>query len=554
MYSQKKADRAIRFWRGMKHTSGSYYGMPFNLLPWQQPVLHDVYGAVDDRGLRIVRFVYIEIPKKNGKSEFAAAASLFHTFADGEKNGQVYACAGDRAQASIVFDIAVSMIDQSPALKKRARLILSQKIIKDKVSGTVYKAVSSEAYTKHGLNVSGCVFDELHAQPNRNLWDVMTYGAGDARDQPIWYVITTAGDDPDRVSIGWEVHERAVAISKGEIIDPSWYVAIYNYERDNEKDEDIFSEEAWREANPAIDHILNIDTVRAAADLAKESEANRKLFEWLRLNRWVSIKLTSWLPLDLWDSTAGEWSRADLLGLDCYIGLDLSSTTDLTSVAFLFPPQKKLLEWRVFWNCYLPRAGIEDRVMGDGVPYDIWADQGYLTLTDGDVIDYDVIEADILEARKFFKIKQVGADRAMATMLLGHLEKEGLEVVDVPQTYQSLTDPMNQIEIFLRAAAGMEKDTPTIDPAIPVVPVDHLKKGRLTHMVNPCVRWSFGNTSIAQNGQGYKKFVKQTKGKGVERKKRIDPIAAFVDAMAVGRFYSGPVDISEKILSKDWGM
>src|SRR5574343_133555 len=246
MFDARRADRAVAFFEHLKHTKGKFYGEPFVLLPWERDIVRDVYGTVSDQGLRTVRTVWVEIPKKNGKSELAAGAGLFHTFADGERNGEVYGCAADKEQASLVFDVAVDMIDQLPALKKRAKLNLSTKMITDKVNGTFYKVVSSEAYSKHGLNISACIFDELHAQPNRDLWDVMTFGAGDARQQPIWWIITTAGDDPDRVSICWEQHEYASKILAGDIVDPTWYVAIYGYDG-----EDIYNEENWYQANPS---------------------------------------------------------------------------------------------------------------------------------------------------------------------------------------------------------------------------------------------------------------------------------------------------------------
>jgi phage terminase large subunit-like protein len=555
MFDEARAQRAVKIFESLRHTKGRFYGQPFILLPWESQVVRDVYGTVNEKGLRRIKFVYIEITKKQGKSELAAGAGIYHLFADGERNGEVYGCAADRAQASLVFDVAVDMIDQSPALRKRAKYTASKKRITDKVTGTFYQVMSAEAYTKHGLNVSACIFDELHAQPNRALWDVMTFGAGDARTQPIWWVITTAGDDPDRVSVCWEQHEYAKKILDGEIVDPTWYPVIFSYEGD-----DIYNERNWYKANPSLDHTITIESVRETAERAKKKPADERLFRWLRLNQWLTYKLTSWLPLDLFDQTVGGWTRADQLGKDCYIGIDLSSTTDLAALAVLFPPQGEQLDWRIFWHCWLPESGLEDRVKNDKIPYDKWAQQGYLTLTKGDVIDYTEIEKTILEIKKFYNVIELPSDRAMAAMLLQRLEQANLVCVDVPQTYVSLTDPMNQIEILLKGQAGWKE--PELEEIIeneetdiiPIVPTDHLLKGRMTHENNPVARWCFGNTSIAKNGQGYIKFVKEHKGKSVDRTKRIDLTAAWVNAMARARFYKGSVDISADILSEDWGM
>ncbi len=551
---RRKADNAARVFESLRHTKGRFYGQPFVLLPWESQIIRDVYGTLDQRGLRQYKYVYIEIPKKQGKSELAAGAAIYHVFFDGERNGEVYGCAADRGQASLVFDVAVDMIDQSPYLRKRAKITPSHKRITDRLTGTFYQVLSAEAYTKHGLNVSACIFDELHAQPNRGLWDVMTFGAGDARQQPIWWIITTAGDDPDRVSICWEQHEYAKSILEGKIEDPTWYPVIYGYEGD-----DIYNEANWAIANPSLGQTITLEAVREAAVKAKVRPEDERLFRWLRLNQWLTTKLTSWLPLDLFDQTVGEWSRADLLGKDCYLGLDLSATTDLTALAVLFPPQGDIKDWRVFWHCWLPEIGIEERVKKDRIPYDTWAKQGYLTLTRGDVVDYTEIKRTILEIKKFYNVIEVPSDRAMAAMLLQELEKEDLVCVDVPQTFASLTDPMNQVEILLKGQAGWSFDDAREDAKedaqeetdIPTVPTDHLKQGRMTHENNPVARWCFGNTSIAKNGQGYIKFVKEHKGRGVDRTKRIDLVAAWVDAMARARYYesSGSVYAERGILS-----
>lgn len=524
MFDAARAERAVKFFGMLKHTKGQFYGHPFTLLPWQSQIIRDVYGTVRPDGTRQYKYVYVEVPKKNGKSEVAAGAALYHTYADGEKNGEVYGCAADRAQASLVFDVAVDMVDQIPALKKRTKLQISHKRLTDKVSGTFYQVLSAEAFTKHGLNVSAVVFDELHAQPNRALWDVMTFGAGDARRQPIWWVITTAGDDPDRVSIGWELHEYATRILAGDVVDPTWYPVIFGYEG-----EDIYNEENWAKANPSLGHTIQIESVREAAAKAKVKPADERLFRWLRLNQWITTKLTTWLPLDLFDSTVGSWTRADQLGKECYLGLDLSSTTDLTALAVLFPPQGDQLDWRVFWHCWIPEEGMLERIRNDHVPYDQWAANKWITPTPGNVVDYNKVEETILEIKKFYNVLEVPSDRAFATMLLQRLETAGLTCVDVPQTFKQMTGPMNQLEVLLR-------------------------EGKLSHEANPVARWCFGNASIAKNGNAEIKLVKEHKGKSVVRTKRIDLITALVNAMARAQYYQGSVDISAAILSDDWGM
>lgn len=541
VFNEGRAERAVRFFNMLHHTKGQFFGESFNLLPWQESIVRDVYGQMNGRGLRQIRYVYLEVPKKNGKSELAAGAGLYHTYADGEKNGEVYGCAADRAQASIVFDVAVDMVDQLPALKERTKLQISYKRMTDKVTGTFYQVLSAEAFTKHGLNLSACIFDELHAQPGRELWDVMTFGAGDARLQPLWWIITTAGDDPDRVSVGWEQHEYARRILAGDLDDPTWYPVIFGYQGD-----DIYNEEHWEQANPSLGVTIQIDSLREAAKRAKSKPADERLFRWLRLNQWITTKLTTWLPLQLFDGTVGEWNRMNMIGQDCYMGLDLSSTTDLSALCLLFPPQGDQMDWRAIWECWIPEDSLQERVKVDKVPYDQWAADGWITPTPGNMIDYTLIEARILELAKLYNVVELCADRTFAAMLLQRLEAVGTKCVDIPQTYAQLTDPMNQLEVLLNGKAPSEEMK-----AISGTP---LLTGRVTHENNPVARWCFGNTSIAKNGQGYIKYVKEHRGKMVDRTKRIDLTAAWVIAMARARYYTGSMDLSAAILNDDWGM
>ena len=191
-YNKKKADRAVTFIENLCHTKGKWAGTPFWLLPWQEQIIRDVFGIVGEDGNRQFRTAFIEIGKKNGKSELAAAVALYLLYADNEPSAEVYGAAADRGQASIVFDVAKQMVEMSPALMKRSKLMAATKRIVNYGNAGYYQVLSAEAYSKHGFNIHGVVFDELHAQPNRKLYDVMTKGSGDARMQPLFFLITTA--------------------------------------------------------------------------------------------------------------------------------------------------------------------------------------------------------------------------------------------------------------------------------------------------------------------------------------------------------------------------
>lgn len=510
-FNTDKALFVINFIELLKHTKGKFHGLPFKLLDWQHSTLWDVYGTLDDRGFRQHQYVYLEVPKKNGKTELAAAAGVYHTFADGEVKGEVYGCASDRGQASLAFDVAVDMIDQSPFLKKRCKYTASQKKLMDKVTGTTYQVLSAEAFTKHGLNASAVIFDELHAQPNRELWDVMTFGAGDARSQPIWWVITTAGNDPDRHSIGWEIHDKAQRILAGEVIDPRWYVKIYGLS----DDQDPWDEANWYKANPSLGHTIDIEKVRQAALAARNSEAEERLFRWLRLNQWISTKQIGWQPLSIWDQTLGKWNLSELAGKKCYPGVDLSSTTDITGICLLFPPQEGHPDWRVIYEAWIPEENMRERVHRDHVPYDRWVAQKYLHTTPGNIIDYDFVEARIIALSRQYNFDVYGIDPWNSRMLTQRLEKSNLDGIEIPQTIAHMSPSMKEIERLMKA-------------------------GMMTHEENPLARWCWGNVNVAVDGNGN---IKPMKNKSIER---IDLIVAMINAMSLAIRLGGTTSVYEQ--------
>lgn len=513
MFDNEKALHAVNFIELLKHTKGSFRGKPFKLLPWQHEIITDVYGTLNDKGLRQYQFVYLEVPKKNGKSELVAATALYHTFADGEIKGEIYGCAADRAQASLAFDVAVDMVDQNPYLKKRCKYTASKKQLLDKISGSIYQVLSAEAYTKHGLNASAVIFDELHAQPNRDLWEVMTFGAGDAREQPIWWVITTAGDDPDRHSIGWEIHEKAQKIINGELVEPRWYCKIWGIPPDYEGD--IWDEELWYKTNPSLGYTIDIDKVRLAAASAKENESEEKLFRWLRLNQWVSLKRVGWLPLTLWDSTIGKWSPAELVGKKCYIGLDLSSTGDLTGACALFPPQDGFDEWRSIYEAWIPEESMKERIKRDHAPYDRFVREKHLIATPGNAVDYDFVEARLLAMNELYDVQALCPDPWNSRMLTQRLDKAGMTIIEVSQTMAGHSPAMKELERLM-------------------------KTGQYTHENHPVARWCFGNVQVAVDGNGN---IKPMKNKSIEK---IDLTVAEINAMAIAMLKENEASVYER--------
>ena len=489
-YDAEKADRAVRFIENLKHTKGRWAGKRFWLLPWQEQIIRDVFGVVDAHGNRQFRTAYVEIPKKNGKSELAAAVALYLLYADNEPSAEVYGAAADRQQASIVFDVARQMVDMTPALVKRSKIMAAGKRIVNYSNGGYYQVLSAEVGTKHGLNVSGLVFDELHSQPNRQLYDVLTKGSGDAREQPLYFLITTAGTD--RESICYEVHMKALDILQGKKIDPSFYPVVYGLP----DDADWNDEANWYKANPSLGYTIKIDRVRAAYKDALENPAEENVFRQLRLDQWVG-SLVAWIPEHVYDKGDIPIDMEKLKGRDCYAGLDLSSTSDITAFVMVFPPEAEGENYIVLPHFWLPRETLKLRVRRDHVPYDLWEKQGLFHITEGNVVDYEFVRKTIGELAKQYHICEIGVDRWNATQLITELAGDGFTMVPIGMGFKDMSPGMKELYKLLL-------------------------EGKITHGGNPILRWMAGNVvaeiDAAEN-------IKPSKKKATEK---IDGIVALI--------------------------
>lgn len=508
MYDEKRANEPVDFIQLLRLTD-DFYGQPFALQLWEAEIIQDVYGTLNDKGYRQYSYAYLEIPKKNGKTTLIAGLGLYHLMCDGP-GGQIYCCAADREQASLVYHAMRQMIDQDEDLQAALNIKDSSKYIENVETGTFLKVLSAEAYTKHGLNPTVVIFDELHAQPNRDLWDVMTFGSGSARKETLYWIITTAGDDPDRTSIGWEEHEYARRVRDGEITDPYWYVKIYGAP-ENLKQEEIFNEKLWYDVNPSLGVSIDIDKVRQEAVAARNNPSAERLFRWLRLNQWNKNKARGWLPLTAWDATTGEWTREDLKGCKCYGGLDLATTWDMNGFALIFPPQKGWKDYRVIFDAWIPEDNMKERVHRDHVSYDEWARDGFLQTTKGNVTDYSAIRQRIQEYAKLYRIKEIGYDKYNATETALMLQAAGIKMVPVEQTILGMSPSMKEIEVMFKTS---EKNVTEGKPPL------------ITHEANPAARWCFGNVNISMDGKENYMPIKDSKTE------RIDIFVAMVDAMA----------------------
>jgi phage terminase large subunit-like protein len=512
-YDKRRADFAVNFIQMLRHTIGEWYGKPFRLMPWQEQIIRDVFGVVDADGYRQFRTVYIEIGKKNGKSELAAAVALYLLFADGEAGAEVYSCAADINQASIVFNIAKTMVEQCPDLLKLSKLVPSTKRIVFPHTNSFYRVLSSETKSKQGFNVSGLVFDELFAQQTRELFDTMTKYTGDARRQPLYFLITTAGRD--KTSICYEIHSKAEAVADGSKIDPAFYPAIFGIK----EGDDWEDERVWRRVNPSIGVTISLAIVRAAYEQAKQNPAEEMYFRQFRLNEWCNADIR-WMPMDKWEACGEDMNPEDYEGRDCYCGLDLSSTGDLTALVLVFPPKADDAKYTVMPYYWLPDDVIDLRTRRDHVPYAVWKTSGVFYTTEGNVVDYDYIVAFISKLSERFRIREIAYDRYGAEKIRRDLEELGAEhgftVFPFGQGFVSMSPPSKDFYQFVM-------------------------EGRIRHGKHPVLDWNMGNVVVDQDAAGN---IKPNKNKSTEK---IDGAVALIMGFARAAMGGGT---SESIYSE----
>ena len=359
----------------LKHTKGPFAGQPFHLRPWQErQIIRPLFKINPATGLRQYRTCLLMMPRKNGKTELCAALAIDGLLFDGEIGAEVYSAAADRDQAALVFNVAAQMIRNESELLAACDIIDSQKRIVHRKTGSVYRAISAEAYSKHGFNASRVIYDELHAAPTRDLWDVLASSTG-ARAQPLVIAISTAGYD--RHSILWELYAHAKKVLEHPALDPTFLPVIW----EAPADADWRDEKVWRKANPALGDFRSIEELQVACARAQEIPAQENTFRRLYLNQWTEQD-ARWINLDAWDACKVALDPVALAGRRCYIGLDLSTTTDLTAAVAVFPDDDGA-GFTVLPQFFVPAERILARVTRDRVPYDEWARRGVLTATPG---------------------------------------------------------------------------------------------------------------------------------------------------------------------------
>ena len=495
-FDERAAAIAVAFFEKLLvHTKGEWAGGPFKLQPWQRDdIIKPLFGWKRSDGTRRYRRAYIEIPRKNGKSTLSAGIALLLLFADGEAGAEVFSAAADRDQASIVFDAAKTMVEFSRALSNRCKPFKRSIVVPE--SNSFYRVLSADAYTKHGLNAHGIVFDELHAQPNRELYDVLNTATG-ARKQPMMVMITTAGYD--RNSICWEQHDAAKRVLEARKVgniandDPS----LFAYIAAADEGDDWTDPKIWAKANPGLGVTVSMEYMQEQCRQAMQTPAYQNTFRRLHLNQWTSQE-SRWLDMRAWDDC--DTALPQLEGRICYGGLDLASTTDIAALVLAFAPIKEHEPVWLMPFFWIPRENMIERVRKDRVDYEVWSRNGLIEATPGNVIDYAYIERRLGELAKRFKLKEIAYDPWNATQIAQNMGNAGMVMIEMRQGFGSLTAPTKEFNRLV------------------------LSKG-VAHGGNPVLRWMADNVVVKQDAAGN---VKPDKGMS---RQRIDGVVASIMAL-----------------------
>ncbi len=489
--SAKPAQDPIAFINKLTHTKGRFAGQTFKLRPWQLRILKRLFKKRRD-GLRQYRTCLLMVPRKNGKTELAAAIALYGLLADGEIGAEVYSAAADRDQAGLVFGVAAQMVRSDPKLADVCYIVESQKRIVHRESGSTYKAISADAFSKHGFNASMVIYDELHAATDRRLWDVLATSQG-SRAQPLMMAITTAGHD--RHSILWELYSHAKKVVENPALDPTFLPILY----EAPLEADWTSERVWKKANPALGDFRSLEEMQIMCARAKEIPAQENTFRRLYLNQWTE-QSARWIAMAAWDACVATVPRDTLRGRRCYVGMDLSSTKDLTSLVAVFPDDHGD-GFDVLAQCFIPADHIRERARRDHVPFDEWARRGAITAIPGATVDYEVIRATILAWTKEFKVELLAYDPWNATDLVSRLEKQdGVPCVPMRQGFPSMSAPTKSLEKAILAR-------------------------QLRHTGDPVLRWNVSNVAVESDAAGNLKPSK------VASTERIDAVVALIMAI-----------------------
>lgn len=496
----KKGEQAAKFLKLMKHPKSLADGQAFELWPFLDRIVRRVYGDTKPNGQRKVKTVFLMLPRGNRKTTLGAGLVMLHTIGP-EKipGGYAVSAAVDREQARIAYDEAVGMIQCYPRLAQATNIRDTKSLIEHPKSGSIYHAVSSDGAAQHGKTPSFVLADELHTWKKADLWQALRTGVIKVPNSITW-IITTAGKG--QMNMAWELYKYAKRIEAGEIQDDAFLPILF----ESPPDVDWRDEKAWREVNPGLKHgFPDIDGLRQLAREAENRPGEREAFMQYNLNCWLDGAAAPWLDMPTYDAAGAEPVDLDALeGQPCYVGVDLSSTSDLTAVVAVFPHQDGSLTVKPFF--FVPEDTLRQRQERDQVPYLRWKEEGHLIATPGNVVDYSIVEGCIMDLGERFDLKEVVLDRWNATGTMNRLMEAGLPVTKFGQGFASMNAAVKATERAILA-------------------------GQMRHGGHPVLRWNFQNCTIARDPAGNEKFDKSRSAEKID--------GAVAAAMGIARAVSG---------------
>lgn len=503
-FDEEAARTAIDFFpECLQLIEGEKADQPFELELWQQAPVAALFGWKREDGSRRYREAMIYVPRKNGKTPWMAGVVNLVLFTDHEPGAQLYSAAADRDQAALIYRHASGMVVREPELDSRARVYRAFKSIEYPAEGAIYKALSSEADTKHGLGAHLVIVDELHAHPNSDLVDVLLTSTA-ARREPLVIYITTA--DFARESICNQKHEYACKVRDGVIEDPSFLPVIY----EAGVEDDWTDPAVWAKANPNLGVSVKLEYLERECERAKNEPSYENTFKRLHLNIKTQQDVR-WISLEKWDACGVEVDPEALAGRPCYAGIDLSSKIDLTASVLVFPPYKDDPLWYVLPRFFVPRENAREREKRDRVPYLAWAQEGFVTLTEGDVVDYRAVEESLEADARKYDLREVSYDPWNATQFALQMQERGANMVEFGQGYRSMSEPTKELERLIISK-------------------------QLAHGGHPVLRWMASHVAAEMDPAGN---IKASKKKSTER---IDGIVATV--MGIGRAIASGGDVA----------
>jgi len=498
-FDEERAFKFLKWMTYFKHRKGVLAGKPIDPHPIQIFIFSNIYGWIHkETGYRRFRKAYWGVGRKNAKSQSLAMVGTYEAFAMNEPSAEIYCAATKTDQSKIVWEEAEWLVRNCEHLKEKYKISYGR--INHLKSGSYIKALSKEdRKTGDGLNPHCGIIDEYHAHETTEIYDIIGSGMG-ARKQPLIIIITTAGYELSKPCYSIEYKYVSQILDPNNPIENEEYFVMVN---ELDKDDDVKDEAVWEKANPiAASYEEGLSYLRGELKAALDAPEKMRTFLTKNMNKWVEIREGGYMDMDKW-SRCGADVLPDLEGKECYVGIDLSSKIDLTSVSFIFPIENKFI---ILSHSFMPEDTLERKMRTDKVPYDLWVKEGWITITDGEVVDYQYIQEYVKEIaeQEGWVILEIDYDPYNATQFAQIMEEDGYTPVEIRQGVKTLGEPTKCFR-------------------------ENVYSQNVAHNKNPVLTWAMGNAVVRQD---HNDNIMLDKKKSTDR---IDPAVAVINAYTRAR-------------------